>query len=143
MIAVLAVLVLAAIILGGRPLGAWLRKASLSWRPAAGLGSVMAFAAALALAVREAWLAALILALAGVALALGARRRARPPVDPRREMDAEAARAILGVGPAARPDEVQAAYLRLMRMAHPDRGGTRGLAAQLNAAREALIGRRR
>jgi hypothetical protein len=29
-----------------------------------------------------------------------------------------------------------------MRMAHPDKGGTAGLAAQLNAARDKLLGDR-
>ena len=33
----------------------------------------------------------------------------------------------------------EAAYNRLMRMAHPDKGGTSGLAAQLNAARDRLL----
>ncbi len=53
---------------------------------------------------------------------------------------AEAA-AILGVEPDAEPAQVQAAYVRLMRLAHPDHGGTSGLARQLNAARETLNGR--
>jgi len=54
--------------------------------------------------------------------------------------DAEA-RAILGVGPDASEAEIREAYGRLMRMAHPDRGGTDGLAAQLNAARDRLLAR--
>ena len=37
--------------------------------------------------------------------------------------------------------EIQAAYTRLMRAVHPDKGGTAGLAAQLNAARDRLLGR--
>jgi DnaJ-class molecular chaperone len=52
--------------------------------------------------------------------------------------DAEARR-ILGVGPAATREEIQAAYTRLMRAVHPDKGGTAGLAAQLNAARDRLL----
>jgi curved DNA-binding protein CbpA len=47
--------------------------------------------------------------------------------------------AILGVEPDATPAEIQAAYTRLMRLAHPDKGGTSGLAAQLNAARDRLL----
>ncbi|HQP19187.1 MAG TPA: DnaJ domain-containing protein, partial [Phenylobacterium sp.] len=54
--------------------------------------------------------------------------------------DAEA-RSILGVGPQATTAEIQAAYARLMRVAHPDAGGTDGLAAQLNAARDRLLKR--
>ena len=51
------------------------------------------------------------------------------------------ARAILGVSEGADEAEIQAAYSRLIRMAHPDRGGTAGLAAQLNAARDQLLKR--
>ena len=54
-------------------------------------------------------------------------------------MSAQEARAILGVGPAATPEEIRAAYTRLMRSVHPDKGGTPGLAAQLNAARDRLL----
>jgi hypothetical protein len=49
------------------------------------------------------------------------------------------ARSILGVGPDATKAEIQAAYARLIRLAHPDKGGTAGLAAQLNAARDRLL----
>jgi curved DNA-binding protein CbpA len=49
------------------------------------------------------------------------------------------ARQILGVGPDATREDIQAAYKRLIRMAHPDSGGTAGLAAQLNAARDKLL----
>jgi DnaJ-class molecular chaperone len=49
------------------------------------------------------------------------------------------ARSILGVDEAATREEIQAAYTRLMRLAHPDKGGTSGLAAQLNAARDRLL----
>jgi curved DNA-binding protein CbpA len=49
------------------------------------------------------------------------------------------ARSILGVGPEASREEVEAAYRRLMQRAHPDRGGSAGLAAQLNAARDRLL----
>jgi curved DNA-binding protein CbpA len=51
------------------------------------------------------------------------------------------ARALLGVTPEADRAEIEAAYKRLMRMAHPDSGGTTGLAAQLNAARDRLLKR--
>ena len=57
-------------------------------------------------------------------------------------MPLEQARALLGVGADATPAEVNAAWRRLMGRAHPDQGGTEGLAAQLNAARDALLKRR-
>ncbi|MDD3838185.1 MAG: molecular chaperone DnaJ, partial [Phenylobacterium sp.] len=41
--------------------------------------------------------------------------------------------------PEATPAEILAAHKRLMGMAHPDKGGTSGLAAQLNAARDRLL----
>jgi hypothetical protein len=52
---------------------------------------------------------------------------------------AEAA-SMLGVAPGAGRDEIEAAYRRLMLRVHPDKGGAPGLAAQLNAARAALLG---
>ena len=55
-------------------------------------------------------------------------------------MSLSEARSVLGVGEDATPAEIRAAYTRLMRMAHPDKGGTAGLAAQLNAARDRLLG---
>ena len=54
-------------------------------------------------------------------------------------MSAHQARAILGVGENATPDEIQVAYKRLMLRVHPDNGGAAGLAAQLNAARDRLL----
>ena len=54
-------------------------------------------------------------------------------------MSVEEARRILGVGPEAAPSTIEAAYRRLMQRAHPDLGGTVGLATQLNAARAALM----
>jgi curved DNA-binding protein CbpA len=35
--------------------------------------------------------------------------------------------------------DIKAAHARLIRLAHPDKGGTAGLAAQLNAARDRLL----
>lgn len=57
-------------------------------------------------------------------------------------MPVEQARSLLGLGPDATAAEVNAAWRRLMARAHPDQGGTEGLAAQLNAARDALLKRR-
>ncbi|HMO42474.1 MAG TPA: DnaJ domain-containing protein, partial [Phenylobacterium sp.] len=49
------------------------------------------------------------------------------------------ARALLGVEEGASPEDIRAAYNRLIRRTHPDAGGTAGLAAQLNAARDRLL----
>ena len=127
-------------------LGAGFRGGFRLWRPTAGLLAIVLFAAALVLLIREDWLAAIPLAIFALSLALSARWRGRKSAvagRPPGGMSEAEARSILGVGPAATPQEVQAAYKRLMGALHPDRGGTAGLAAQLNAAREALAGRNR
>ena len=46
---------------------------------------------------------------------------------------------VLGVPRTATEAEIKEAYGRQMRLAHPDKGGTSGLAAQLNAARDRLL----
>lgn len=108
-------------------------------RVSAGVISVLCLLAAAVLAPRV-WPVSLILLLVAIGSAVAARRaprgRARP-LDP----GMEEARSILGVGANATEDEIQEAYTRLMRMAHPDAGGTSGLAAQLNAARDKLLRR--
>lgn len=48
--------------------------------------------------------------------------------------------AVLGLREGASAEEIRAAHARLMRMAHPDAGGSDWLAARLNAARDALLG---
>lgn len=68
--------------------------------------------------------------------AVSAVRRAEKPED----MSEVEARALLGVQPGASARTVQKAYLRLIRRIHPDSGGTEGLAALLNAARDRLLG---
>ena len=67
------------------------------------------------------------------------RRSAASMAEPRGgELSESEARAILGVGAEARRTEIDWAYRRLIRLAHPDHGGTVGLAAHLNAARDRL-----
>jgi len=111
------------------------------WRLLSGAFALAAFVGAAYTGLRGAWAAAIVLAVIGVWLVTTARingpaPRAAPPPE---RMSLRDARAILGVGPDATPEEIQAAYTRLMRMAHPDKGGTTGLATQLNAARERLL----
>lgn len=68
------------------------------------------------------------------------RRWRRAPVEPFDDTMARAdARALLGVAADADRSAIIAAHRRLITRNHPDSGGTAGLAAQLNAARDLLL----
>lgn len=112
------------------------------WRFLTAAIAVAALAGAAYAAVREAWVPAAVLVMMGGWMALSTRRppgSAPPPPARSGRMSLEEARAILGVSASASPAEIRAAYMRLMRSVHPDQGGTSGLAAQLNAARDRLL----
>lgn len=53
--------------------------------------------------------------------------------------DTDKARRVLGVGTGASREEILAAHRRLVAKVHPDAGGSEGLAAELNAARDTLL----
>jgi hypothetical protein len=111
------------------------------WRLVSGALAVAAFAGAAYVGIRGEWGRGIVLVVLGLWLASTVRMTSALPGrrPSAREIGEAEARSILGVGPAATPEEIQAAYSRLMRMAHPDKGGTDGLAAQLNAARDRLL----
>ena len=120
------------------------------WRTGAGLLAIGSFLAAAFLAVRGAWPEAAAMLVIACALLLGARSEREPKPNPRaaagwsgprERLTVAEAREILGVAEGASVEDIRAAYARLMRTAHPDHGGTHGLAAQLNAARDRLLGR--
>ena len=120
---------------GGKPL-----LKGRDWRIATGAAALAAFTAAAFVGVRGEWPVTIVLAVVGLYFA-GMTRKAAPRVAPQPGMSVAEARRILGVEEGATRADIQAAYTRLMRLAHPDKGGTAGLAAQLNAAREKLLGR--
>lgn len=107
------------------------------WRVTATLFSAALFAGAVLAAARGGWLIAAGLGGAALWLTVASRQRQTPTRG--EAMDAAEARATLGVGPDATPEQINAAWRRLMARAHPDQGGTEGLAARLNAARDRLL----
>jgi DnaJ-domain-containing protein 1 len=105
-----------------------------------GLLSAMAAVGAVVSGLRGAW----IVSLGFVALSTYLAQRTRVGLagrssEPHPAMSRREACAILGVSETAERAEIQAAYRRLIRMAHPDQGGSAGLAAQINAARDCLL----
>jgi hypothetical protein len=131
-------LVLALYYWGGKP-GRLFKQPE--WRVASGTLAIGVFAAALFVGVRGGWGKALVLMMLGFMLAAASRWPRPGPRSPvsAQPMSLSDARSVLGVGPEATAEDIQAAYTRLMRVVHPDHGGAVGLAVQLNLARERLL----
>ena len=107
------------------------------WRVAATLiSAAMLAGGALALS-KGAWISGG--ALVGAALWLTVSSRIRSIPEKRESLGDAEARSILGVPIDATPETINAAWRRQMGRAHPDQGGTEGLAARLNAARDRLL----
>ncbi len=117
---------------GGRPV---LKRRE--WRLPVAAAALASFTGAAFMGVRGGWAPAIVLIVVGLWLAASARNVSAGPA--RAKMTEHDALQILGVAEGASRKEIQAAYSRLMRRAHPDVGGTQGLAAQLNAARDRLL----
>ena len=134
------------LLLGGAALAAfwWLTGGKpilkgRDWRIASGGAALAAFVAAAFVGVRGEWPVTIVLVVVGLWFAGTARQSAPRPPPATNGMGEAEARRILGVEAGATRADIQAAYTRLMRAVHPDKGGTAGLAAQLNAARERLL----
>ena len=111
------------------------------WRVGAGIIALAAFAGAAYTTIRGGWGTGIVLGIVGLWTASEARRR---PVSRKAQavapgLSLSEARSLLGVAANASTDDIKSAHARLIRLAHPDKGGTAGLAAQLNAARDLLL----
>lgn len=138
----IGVAVFIALVWAGRRARPFLMKREL--RIVSAVVGLAAIAGGAFAAIRGAWLPGALTAALGLALAFSGRTGfvADPAGTPSADDPARAeAREILGVGPGATREEIQAAYARLIRAVHPDAGGTSGLAARLNAARDTLLKR--
>ena len=111
------------------------------WRIAATVLGAVLLAGAVLAGSRGAWMAAAGMAAAGFYLIVTSRiRPARVSrAVPGDQMTEAEARSILGVGADASAQDINAAWRRLMGRAHPDQGGTEGLASRVNAARDRLL----
>lgn len=67
--------------------------------------------------------------------------RSGPHAAPSGEMSAEEAFEVLGLEPGASAQEIREAHRRLMKMVHPDLGGSDYLATKINRARDILLRR--
>ena len=112
-------------------------------RVAGALFAAVAASGAVVCGLKGQWIGAVVL----VALSTWLGHLARPGGDATKSGENPAAGSMslaeacstLGVTPQASRSEIEAAYRRLMQRAHPDHGGSTGLAAQLNAARDRLL----
>lgn len=109
------------------------------WRIAATLLSAALIGGGILAMSKSAWIAGIGMVAAGLYLVVASRMRTAPVW--RESMDLEEARAVLGVPADATAEQIHAAWRRQMARTHPDQGGTKGLAARVNAARDRLLRR--
>jgi len=121
--------------------GRVVRVLKAEWRAPASIAALGLLVAAAFEGLRGGLIPAIVLVVVGLLLLGTARwpRAVRRPPPPASGMSVTEARSILGVGPDASVADIRAAHSRLIRIAHPDTGGTTGLASQLNAARDRLL----
>jgi hypothetical protein len=133
---VLGVVAFGALVLLGRY--ARVIRVGAAWAPA--IFALLAAAAAVAVGLRGAWIVSLVLVALSLYMGRMAAKKSGPATAPRSDtMAPSEACAILGVGMDADRGQIEAAWRRMMLRAHPDHGGSSGLAAQINAARDCLL----
>ncbi|QDH73417.1 molecular chaperone DnaJ [Brevundimonas sp. M20] len=109
------------------------------WRVTATLFSAVMIAGGVLALSKGSWVLGGGLTAAGLWLTVASRLRQTAPRA--QGMSDGEARAILGVSADASKAEINTAWKRVMARAHPDHGGTEGLAARVNAARDHLLKR--
>lgn len=131
----LGAIVLAVLVWAGRRRAPFPAVRFAVWGMAAVAAAVSVF-----VGLRGQWLGASILGTLALYLVQAARapKTATPALGGGEQMSLAEARSVLGVGPEATADDIKRAFNRLMMRAHPDLGGSEGLAARLNAARDRL-----
>ncbi|MBN4063280.1 hypothetical protein JYT79_00710 [Cardiobacterium sp. AH-315-I02] len=67
-------------------------------------------------------------------------QQAQTPTPGKKTMSADEAREVLGLKPGSTKEEIILAHRRMMQKMHPDRGGSDFMAAQINKAKETLLG---
>ncbi len=70
----------------------------------------------------------------------GQQQAQTPPPRGRQTMSVEEAMEVLALKPGYKDEDVILAHRRMMQKVHPDRGGSDYLAAQINKAKDTLIG---
>jgi hypothetical protein len=68
------------------------------------------------------------------------RHRSGESDEPAESMSRGEALEVLGLEPGADEDDIRAAHKRLLRLVHPDRGGSAYLARRIHQARDTLLG---
>jgi len=70
----------------------------------------------------------------------GTQQAQTPPPRGKQTMGVDEAMEVLGLKPGHTKEDVVQAHRRMMQKVHPDRGGSDYLAAQINQAKETLLG---
>ena len=117
------------------------RRGRRDWRVAATLIGAVALGGGVLAVAKGSWILAIGLVGAGAWLVLSSRMPGALGSAQKHDLSEAEARSILGVGPSADAAEINAAWRKAMARVHPDQGGTEGLAARANAARDRLLRR--